>query len=150
MKGKVKIIQFCVFFFLFLICDKSQNLFKANQIYIKCYKPVLFKCFAVCLRNCLVVTNFIFLLALQDVLEVQCGIIQRNENLLWNSFLMLFNNLNEQPNVSVVINFEIKKPSLFELAVFSSSRWLSLAGLIHRLKTKQHLIQLNKLFHHMN
>ena len=114
-------------------------MFKANQIHIKCYKPVLLKCFAVCLRNCLVVTNFIFLLALQDVLEVQCGIIQHNENLLWNSFLMLFNNLNEQPNVSVIINFEIKKPSLFELAVFSSSRWLSLAGFIHRLKTNQHL-----------
>lgn len=45
---------------------------------------------------------------------------------------MLFNNLNEQPNVSVIINFEIKKPSLFELAVFSSSRWLSLAGFIHK------------------
>ena len=148
MEGKVKIIVFCIFF-LFLIGDNSQNLFKANQIHIKCYKPVLLKCFAVCLRNyCSVVTNFIFLLALQDVLEVQCGIIQHNENLLWNSFLMLFNNLNEQPNVSVIINFEIKKPSLFKLAVFSSSRWLSLAGFIH--KTNQHLIQLNKLFHHMN
>ena len=132
MEGKVKIIVFCIFF-LFLIGDNSQNLFKANQIHIKCYKPVLLKCFAVCLRNnCSVVTNFIFLLALQDVLEVQCGIIQHNENLLWNSFLMLFNNLNEQPNVSVIINFEIKKPSLFELAVFSSSRWLSLAGFIHK------------------
>ena len=89
-------------------------------------------------------------MALQDVLEVQCGIIQHNENLLWNSFLMLFNNLNEQPNVSVIINFETKKPSLFELAVFSTSHWLSLAGFILRLKTNQHLIQLNKLFHHMN
>ena len=108
-------------------------MFKANRIHIKCYKPVLLKCFAVCLRNyCSVVTNLIFLLALQDVLEVQCGIIQHNENLLWNSFLMLFNNLNEQPNVSVIINFEIKKPILFELAVFSSSRWLSLAGFIHK------------------
>lgn len=124
-------------------------MFKANQIHIKCYKRVLLKCFAVFLRNCLVVTNFIFLLALQDVLEVQCGIIQHNENLLWNSFLMLFNNLNEQPNVSVIINFETKKPHLFELAVFSTSRWLSPAGFIHRLKTNQHLIQLNKLFHHM-
>ena len=133
MEGKVKIIVFCIFF-LFLIGDNSQNLFKANQIHIKCYKPVLLRCFAVCLRNyCSVVTNFIFLLALQDVLEVQCGIIQHNENLLWNSFLMLFNNLNEQPNVSVIIfNFEIKKPSLFKLAVFSSSRWLSLAGFIHK------------------
>ena len=108
MEGKVKIIVFCIFFCLFLICDNSQNLFKANQIHIKCYKPVLLKCFAVCLRNCLVVTNFIFLLALQDVLEVQCGIIQHNENLLWNSFLMLFNNLNEQPNVSVIIILKLK------------------------------------------
>lgn len=150
MEGKVKIIVFLNFFFLFLICDNSQYLFKANQIRIKCYKPVLLKCFALCLRNCLVVTNFIFLLALQDVLEVQCGIIQHNENLLWNSFLMLFNNLNEQPNVSVIINFEMKKPSLFELAVFGTSRWVSPAGFIHRLKTSQHLIQLNKVFHHMN
>lgn len=56
MEGKVKIIVFLNFFSLFLICDNSQNLFKANQIHIKCYKPVLLKCFAVCLRNCLVVT----------------------------------------------------------------------------------------------
>ena len=56
MDGKMKIIVFVNFFFLFLICDNSQNLFKANQIHIKCYKPVLLKCFAVCLRNCLVVT----------------------------------------------------------------------------------------------
>ena len=114
MEGKVKIIVFLNFFFLFLICDNSQNLFKANQIHIKCYKPVLLKCFAVCLRNCLVVTetNFIFLLALQDVLEVQCGIIQHNENLLWNSFLMLFNNLNEQPNVSVIISLKLKAKSV--------------------------------------
>ena len=113
MEGKVKIIVFLNFFFLFLICDNSQNLFKANQIHIKCYKPVLLKCFAVCLRNyCSVVTNLIFLLALQDVLEVQCGIIQHNENLLWNSFLMLFNNLNEQPNVSVIIILKLKAKSV--------------------------------------
>lgn len=36
----------------------------------------------------------------QDVLEAQCGIVQHHENLLWNSFLMLFNSLNEQPKVS--------------------------------------------------
>lgn len=113
MEGKVKIIVFLNFFFLFLICDNSQYLFKANQIRIKCYKPVLLKCFALCLRNCLVVTNFIFLLALQDVLEVQCGIIQHNENLLWNSFLMLFNNLNEQPNVSVIIILKLKAKSVW-------------------------------------
>ena len=113
MEGKVKIIVFLNFFSLFLICDNSQNLFKANQIHIKCYKPVLLKCFAVCLRNyCSVVTNLIFLLALQDVLEVQCGIIQHNENLLWNSFLMLFNNLNEQPNVSVIIILKLKAKSV--------------------------------------
>jgi len=41
----------------------------------------------------------LILLALQDVLEAQCGMIQHNENLLWNSFLMLFNSLNEQPRV---------------------------------------------------
>ena len=115
MDGKMKIIVFVNFFFLFLICDNSQNLFKANQIHIKCYKPVLLKCFAVWLRNCLVVTwtNLIFLLALQDVLEVQCGIIQHNENLLWNSFLMLFNNLNEQPNVSVIIILKLKAKSVW-------------------------------------
>lgn len=41
----------------------------------------------------------LFLLALQDVLEAQCGMVQHNENLLWNSFMMLFNSLNEQPRV---------------------------------------------------
>ena len=41
-----------------------------------------------------------FVLFLQDALEAQCGIVQHNENLLWNSFLMLFNSLNEQPKVS--------------------------------------------------
>lgn len=57
MEGKVKIIVFLIFFsYFYNICDNSQNLFKANQIHIKCYKPVLLKCFAVCLRNCLVVT----------------------------------------------------------------------------------------------
>ncbi|XP_020627928.1 1-phosphatidylinositol 4,5-bisphosphate phosphodiesterase zeta-1-like [Orbicella faveolata] len=35
----------------------------------------------------------------KDVLEAQCGMVQHNENLLWNSFLMLFNALNEQPRV---------------------------------------------------
>ena len=41
----------------------------------------------------------LILLALQDVLEAQCGMVQHNENLLWNSFMMLFNSLNEQPRV---------------------------------------------------
>lgn len=41
----------------------------------------------------------LILLVLQDVLEAQCGMVQHNENLLWNSFLMLFNALNEQPRV---------------------------------------------------
>lgn len=36
---------------------------------------------------------------IKDVLEAQCGIIQHNENLLWNSFLMLFNSLSEQPKL---------------------------------------------------
>lgn len=36
---------------------------------------------------------------IKDVLEAQCGIVQHNENLLWNSFLMLFNSLNEQPKL---------------------------------------------------
>lgn len=36
---------------------------------------------------------------IKDVLETQCGLIQHNENLLWNSFLMLFNSLNEQPRL---------------------------------------------------
>ena len=43
----------------------------------------------------------LILLALQDVLEAQCGMVQHNENLLWNSFMMLFNSLNEQPRVHV-------------------------------------------------
>lgn len=35
----------------------------------------------------------------KDVLEAQCGMAQHNENLLWNSFVMLFNSLNKQPKL---------------------------------------------------
>ncbi|CAH3162232.1 unnamed protein product [Porites evermanni] len=50
---------------------------------------------------------------IKDVLEVQCGIIQHNENLLWNSFLMLFNNLNEQPNLlKIFFKYAKEHPNL--------------------------------------
>jgi len=51
---------------------------------------------------CKTCTKLCICLFFQDVLEAQCGIVQHNENLLWNSFLMLFNSLNEQPKVSSI------------------------------------------------
>ncbi|PFX17769.1 1-phosphatidylinositol 4,5-bisphosphate phosphodiesterase zeta-1-like [Stylophora pistillata] len=45
------------------------------------------------MRNCI-----------KDVLETQCGMAQHNENLLWNSFVMLFNSLNEQPKLHKIFS----------------------------------------------
>ncbi|KAJ7372700.1 1-phosphatidylinositol 4,5-bisphosphate phosphodiesterase beta-4 [Desmophyllum pertusum] len=49
----------------------------------------------------------------KDVLEAQCGIAQHNENLLWNSFLMLFNSLNEQPRLhNIFCKYAKEHPNL--------------------------------------
>ncbi|XP_078346086.1 1-phosphatidylinositol 4,5-bisphosphate phosphodiesterase zeta-1-like [Oculina patagonica] len=49
----------------------------------------------------------------KDVLEAQCGMVQHNENLLWNSFLMLFNSLNEQPRLyEIFCKYAKEQPNL--------------------------------------
>lgn len=48
----------------------------------------------------------------KDVLEAQCGMVQ-HKNLLWNSFLMLFNSLNEQPRLyEVFCKYAKEHPNL--------------------------------------